>query len=348
MRWFWSFILLLCLITGGLYAQRVRAEQQEQAAASEPGDPAPRTRQPRQPRTTEQPQPAATASEQPEPIVVQPEPAPEPVAQDSVAVEQQPEPSTANETPKNAFDPGSLITTMNELRDQLPQELHARNQKPSTELKPVRPEARSTDEPEAKPEIVAKSLPQTNDANVDVAADAKPEILPEAQPAPAAPSYEQRPDGSFRIVSANIWVQGAGTQAEPYVLTWDALKAIEQSYDPKNGKDTLPGWLDLLEGKVVQIEGHSLLPVVASSTRELLMMQNPWDGCCIGVPPTPYDAVEVTLNHEVDFGNSVVGFGSVQGTFYIDPYVVDGWVLGLYIIEDGTYRSGAGVEFPEF
>jgi hypothetical protein len=143
-------------------------------------------------------------------------------------------------------------------------------------------------------------------------------------------------------------VQGAGTKAEPFVLGWDALKALENSYDPKSGKDTLPDWLDLLEGKTVLIEGNSLLPVVASSTNELLIMQNPWDGCCIGVPPTPYDAVEVTLNHEVDFGNSVVGFGSVLGTFFIDPYVVDGWVLGLYIIEEGEYRSGAGVEFPEF
>lgn len=348
MRWFWSFILLLCVITAGLYVQRVRADQQEQAALAEASTPEPRVRQPRQARTNEQSIPAATPVEQPEPIATQPEPTPELVVEDTAVVGEQSEQLVTEESPKSTFDPGALITTMNELRDQLPQEKHARNQKPSTELKPVRPEAQTESQPEADTQAVAKSEPQTSDAVAGMIADAQPEVKSEVQAEPAAPTFEQRPDASFRIISANIWVQGAGTQAEPYVLGWDALKAIERSYDPKNGKDTLPDWLDLLEGKVVQIEGNSLLPVVASSTRELLMMQNPWDGCCIGVPPTPYDAVEVTLNHEVDFGNAVVGFGSVQGTFYIDPYVVDGWVLGLYIIEDGTYRSGAGVEFPEF
>ena len=77
-------------------------------------------------------------------------------------------------------------------------------------------------------------------------------------------------------------------------------------------------------------------------------MKNPWDGCCIGVPPTPYDAVEIALNHDVDFGSSAVGYGSVEGTLYVDPYVVDGWVLGVYIMEDAKFRMGEGFVFPQF
>ncbi|MFG0314890.1 MAG: hypothetical protein ACF8LL_12010, partial [Phycisphaerales bacterium] len=232
---------------------------------------------------------------------------------------------------EGAFRVDGLLETINELGEQLPEQ--ARDQEPSKEIRPAQAGAESQAADEAAPAPVGEIV-------IDLPEDESPEA-PE-------PGYEQRADGSFRVISANAWVQGAGTPSEPYVLSWDVLKSIEKQYDPRNGKDTLPDWLDLLEGKVVQIEGNTLVPVVASTTRELLVMQNPWDGCCIGVPPTPYDAVEVSLNHDVDFGNSAVGFGSVQGTFYVDPYVVDGWVLGVYIIEDATYRSGEGVVFPEF
>ena len=34
---------------------------------------------------------------------------------------------------------------------------------------------------------------------------------------------------------------------------------------------------------------------MAESADASLMMLNQWDGCCIGVPPTPYDAIEVKL-----------------------------------------------------
>ena len=126
------------------------------------------------------------------------------------------------------------------------------------------------------------------------------------------------------------------------------MRSVERGYNPKQGKEVLPDWLDVLDEQFVRITGNTLVPVIATTTREVLVMQNPWDGCCIGIPPSPYDAIEVTLNHDVDFGNSAVGYGTVEGLFLLDPYVVDGWVLGLYLIEDATYRSGEGVPFPDF
>ena len=62
-------------------------------------------------------------------------------------------------------------------------------------------------------------------------------------------------------------------------------------------------------------------------------MQNPWDGCCIGVPPTPYDAVEVKLAKAAD-NLMMTGFGPVEGRFVTDPYIVSGWLLGLFLLED--------------
>lgn len=346
MRWFWLFILGLCVLTGGLYLKRVRDETLAQSellnqleAEREASTPARRPRRERdssaQTQPAEQAQPEAgaageserVAADQSEPVelVVEPE--------SDTPAEVVAEETQAQHEPAQGFDPGSILETMQALKDQLPEEAHARTEKPSTELTPAKPD--STPEPTG--EIVI-DLPEPGNAKDEVAEADEPQ----------GPSYELRGDGSFKVMGANAWVQGAGTESEPYVLSWEVLKSIENTYDPKNGKDTLPDWLDLLDGKFVTIEGNTLVPVVASSTRELLVMKNPWDGCCIGVPPTPFDAVEVSLNHDVDFGNSAVGYGSVVGVFYADPYVVDGWVLGVYIIEDAKYRAGEGVVFPEF
>ena len=333
MRWFWLFIALLIVLTGVLYTVRVQAERAEQEAMqalSESSNQGVQSRRPRdrdrtpettkpdadpvvaQPETIENEEPTEQIAEQAQPKIIEPEvveaPIEEPV---EIVADEQPEVEQGRE-----FNPGALITLMNEIGEQ--------------------------DQPETDPE------PQNGQLDDALALAAKQTQGEKQAEKPEAPSYELRADGSFKVISANRWVQGAGTEAEPYVLGWDVLKSIESSYDPKKGKDKLPDWLDYLDGKVVSIEGNTLVPVVANTTRELLVMQNPWDGCCIGVPPTPYDAIEVVLNHDVDFGNSAVGFGNVQGIFYLDPYIVDGWVLGLYIIEDAQYRSGEGVVFPEF
>lgn len=351
MRWFWLFIFSLCVLTGVLYTQRVSAERAEQARLQAEEEAARNSAPPRRPRerqrSTQREEAAATdggvaaaaQTESSETIDEEPRPA-EPeaaveLAESEIQSASDPASDQVSEDrgASTSFRVDGLLETLSELGEQLPEQEQARKQQPSTEIRPAQAQAetRPADEPDPAPvgEIVI-DLPE------------------DESPAEPEPGYEQRADGSFRVIAANAWVQGAGTASEPYVLSWDVLKSIEKQYDPRNGKDTLPDWLDLLEGKVVQIEGNTLVPVVASTTRELLVMQNPWDGCCIGVPPTPYDAVEVSLNHDVDFGNSAVGFGSVQGTFYVDPYVVDGWVLGVYIIEDATYRSGEGVVFPEF
>lgn len=334
MRWFWLFILGLCVLTGGLYAQRTRteraAEQALQAQMEEERAESTTARRPRRDRETAPP----PETEPPAPVITEPvvEDQPEQIVDSSPepeSVEIADENETTSESTTQAFNPGAIMETMQALKDQLPDKPHARNSKPTTEITP----AQGTQIPEPTGEIVIDLPTQDQPAPADE---------------PKGPSYELRADGSFKVLDANQWVQGSGTEADPFVLGWEVLRSIEKNYDPKNGNDTLPDWLDLLEGKFVTIEGNTLVPVVASTTRELLVMKNPWDGCCIGVPPTPYDAVEVSLNHDVDFGNSAVGYGSVVGVFYADPYVVDGWVLGVYIIEDAKYRSGEGVVFPEF
>ena len=352
MRWFWLFIALLAVLTGVLYTQRVRQERAEQAAMQAQAEASTPSTTTRRSRTRDRtPEPETQPESAPESIAVQPEP--QPVTQDPEArpePEPEPEPVAKSESesePKSSAPPPTEpVAEAQTAPDEQPSDEFNSNELLEM-FRASAPEEAPQDDPQPESAPVEQALAQAAAQQNDQSSEQQPEENNAPSPE-APPSYELRPDGSFKVISANAWVQGAGTDDEPYVLSWGVLKSIEKLYEPRAGKDILPDWLDLLDGKSVQIEGNTLVPVIATTTRELLVMQNPWDGCCIGVPPTPYDAIEVVLNHDVDFGNSAVGYGTVQGTFYLDPYVVDGWVLGIYIIEDAKYRSGDGVAFPEF
>jgi len=89
------------------------------------------------------------------------------------------------------------------------------------------------------------------------------------------------------------------------------------------------GVLDPFPRDVVEIRR------VRDDVREFVVMQSQWDGCCIGIPPTPYDSVEVTLLEPIDFGFGMRQSATVTGRMVVDPYVFGaGTLLGLYTIED--------------
>ncbi|MFT5423886.1 MAG: hypothetical protein ACI89L_001677 [Phycisphaerales bacterium] len=170
------------------------------------------------------------------------------------------------------------------------------------------------------------------------AAPATPEPAPvpvtEATDKPAitqAPSFAVNADGSFTV--HGVTVPGDGTLGNPFVLDWPLLTGVARVYKPEKGMNAVPAWLGDLEGKRVRLTGHIVLPLMATSTDELLLTMNPWDGCCVGVPPTPYDAMEVTLGEPVSMQGASM-YGSLEGTFRTDPYIVSGWLLGLYLLDD--------------
>ncbi|MCA9303138.1 MAG: hypothetical protein KC996_03350 [Phycisphaerales bacterium] len=186
-----------------------------------------------------------------------------------------------------------------------------------------------------------------------------PEPTPEADPEPVGEividlakikpppaDHTINPDGSIRLADGTQ-ITGSGTAEHPFMVQWATLRSVDRVYQPRSGRSEFPAWLHAIDGKIVRVEGNTLVPVVSQSTKEMLVMQNPWDGCCIGIPPTPFDAIEVSLVHDVDFGYESVGFGVVTGTFVVDPYVVDGWVLGVYLLKDASYKSDAGTVLPD-
>ena len=70
-------------------------------------------------------------------------------------------------------------------------------------------------------------------------------------------------------------------------------------------------------------------------------MLNQWDGCCIGVPPTPFDAIEVGLTEAVMRGpKHSISFGTITGRLKVGPYLIEDWLVGLYLLEEGTLQPG--------
>ncbi len=136
------------------------------------------------------------------------------------------------------------------------------------------------------------------------------------------------------VVAARFVVPGAGTAEAPYVVSWDLLIAVQEHYRPRQGMTEIPAWIKFFEGKHVRLAGFVMPPMMGDDMREVLLMQNEWDGCCVGVPPTPYDAVEVKLTKNPrGLSQYTMNYGEITGVFKVDPFVQGEWLLGLYLMD---------------
>lgn len=144
---------------------------------------------------------------------------------------------------------------------------------------------------------------------------------------------ELEADGEFTLT-------GAGTREDPYLPSWEYLFSAGTTYKPRLGEDTLPQRIALLDGTWVTISGHTAFPLVTGQTDEMLVMLNQWDGCCIGVPPTPFDAIEVRLQEAVKTGpKHSFNYGTITGRMKVDPYLIENWLVGLYILEESDLQN---------
>ena len=174
-------------------------------------------------------------------------------------------------------------------------------------------------------------LPQAEEGHP---ADAKPAAKQAEPPKHVGPSakIETKDDGSI-LVDGKYKLKGKGTEAEPYKLTWDQLVSAQDDYVPKDGRKEIPGRIAMLDGQWIEITGYIAFPLMVDTPDECLSMMNQWDGCCIGIPPTPYDAIEVRLNKAVEGNARMTTYGTVRGKFKIDPHLVGGWLAGLYAMD---------------
>lgn len=179
-------------------------------------------------------------------------------------------------------------------------------------------------------------------------APAKPEAAKAepSKPGSAVPAFTpgepakivEKPDGSL-LVDDKFVVKGKGTKEKPYEVTWDLLVSAQETYDPRQGRRKIPGRLTMLDGKFLKITGYIAYPMFVDQPRELLSMLNQWDGCCIGVPPTPFDAIEVHLAEPASREQRAAVHGVVTGKFSVKPYLAGDWLVGLYIMENAGFES---------
>jgi hypothetical protein len=188
---------------------------------------------------------------------------------------------------------------------------------------------------------VATPVPSEPSAPAEAPATPAATVKPaDAAPAPGVANAKvvRRDDGTL-LVDERFVVKGEGTAEKPYEVTWEHLVSAAEVYDPQKGKKELPGRITMLDGKHVRIVGYVAFPLYVDEPKELLSMLNQWDGCCIGVPPTPYDAVEVKLVKVVDKEQRTTTFGSVEGKLSVKPYLVGQWLVGLYLMDDAKLTS---------
>jgi hypothetical protein len=143
----------------------------------------------------------------------------------------------------------------------------------------------------------------------------------------------RNPDGSLRL-DDRFNLPGSGTKEDPYRLSWDLLVSAQEVYKPRMGQKRLPERVTMLNGKYIELDGYVAFPITAASPKEALVMLNQWDGCCIGTPPTAYDAIEVKLSAAATPQQRFMTHGSIRGRFKVDPYEDGGWLLGLYLLEE--------------
>ncbi len=56
------------------------------------------------------------------------------------------------------------------------------------------------------------------------------------------------------------------------------------------------------------------------------------------MPPTAYDAVEVKLAKPASGDDRMAVHGTLEGKLVVDPYEEGGWLLGLFLMEDGALK----------
>lgn len=154
------------------------------------------------------------------------------------------------------------------------------------------------------------------------------------------PAKLERTEAGLRV-DDRFEVRGSGTETDPYVVPWAMLMSASETFNPARGQLVLPERVTMLDGQWVRFEGNVAIPFADRFVRELLLMQHPWDGCCLGVPPTPYDAIEVALAEPT---SERPQFAALVGRFRVDPFVRGQWLYGMYLLESAKLGRPEGAE----
>ena len=151
----------------------------------------------------------------------------------------------------------------------------------------------------------------------------------------AAPATLTRGSNNQIEVDGHYTILGSGTELDPYRVTWELLKSAYETMDLNGSRVTPPKRLEMLNGTYVQISGYLAPPLWGQETKELLVLLNRWDGCCIGLPPTPFDCIEAQLSAPMKLGAAhTISYGTIRGKFIVEPFKAGTFLIGLYRLEE--------------
>lgn len=156
------------------------------------------------------------------------------------------------------------------------------------------------------------------------------------------PARIERIDERTIRVDGEFTIRGSGTERDPYLVTWELLASASRELDAAAGRFVVPGRIADLRGAWVRISGYWAPPLQVFEARELMVMLNKWDGCCVGLPPTPFDSIEATLSRSVQVqGKHLFRFGTITGRLEVEPFVAGTFLLGLYRLQDAVLESSS-------
>lgn len=230
-------------------------------------------------------------------------------------------------------------------------------QDPRASRMPLPPAMDAPRTPAATPPAPVASLPPAVAAPPASASTALDDLLggslvavaPGGAPATAAPTVTvgtpariERIDERTVRVDGEFTILGNGTERDPYLITWELLASASRELDAASGRFTVPGRIADLRGAWIRISGYWAPPLQVFEARELMVMLNKWDGCCVGLPPTPFDSIEATLSRSVQVqGKHLFRFGTITGRLEVEPFVAGTFLLGLYRLQDAVLESSS-------
>jgi hypothetical protein len=189
------------------------------------------------------------------------------------------------------------------------------------------------------PEIPAERVPFETPTEEAPPEESPKEIEPET---PTKRNLVERLDGRSIRLDGRFVLTGNGTERDPYTISWELLASARDSIDAAKGLLEPPPYIELLDGAWVRIDGYYSTPLVSESVSEVLLTLNRWDGCCIGLPPTPFDCVETNLSKPINMRSKhLVRFGTVTGRMAIQPFAIGNWLMGLYRLDNATLDMGS-------
>ncbi len=222
------------------------------------------------------------------------------------------------------------------------------------------PAAAPEQTPEAPaPPLVASATPTTTASPGALPAPASPSALDSLLGGTLAPAATgastdtptltvgasakvERIDGETVRLDGRYTLRGRGTEGDPYQVTWELLGSAHESVDATTARYVLPGRIADLRGAWVQISGYWAPPLQVFEAKELMVMLNKWDGCCVGLPPTPFDSIEATLAAPVAVkGQHLFRYGTIKGRLEIEPFVAGSFLLGLYRLQDAVLETSS-------